>query len=182
MLGGQILRRKRLTQTARPLHQHFDEFPNLAGRSFLDNFRWLDQGASCISDLGWDLYSFDHEDGNGRSEFDFMYTDALTMCERLIFFREMAKHFAREQGLIATMRPKPFANRTGTGAHFNMSLYELDSGRNAFACPLTDDRRGLGLTELGYYFIGGLLRHGKALCAAFAPPSIAINARCARVQ
>jgi len=50
-----------------------------------------------------------------------------------------------------------------------MSLYELDSGRDAFACPITEDRRGLGLTQRGYHFIGGLLRHGKALCAAFAP-------------
>jgi glutamine synthetase len=138
-------------------------------RGFLDNFRWLDQIASCMDDLGWDLYSFDHEDGNGQYEFDFQYADALTMCDRLIFFREMAKHYAREQGLIATMMPKPFANRTGTGAHFNMSLYELGGGRNVFACPLAEDPRGLGLTELGYHFIGGILRHGKALCAAFAP-------------
>jgi glutamine synthetase len=135
----------------------------------LDNFRWLDQIASCMDELGWDLYSFDHEDGNGQYEFDFQYADALTMCDRLIFFREMAKHYAREQGLIATMMPKPFANRTGTGAHFNMSLYELGSGRNAFACAPAEDPRGLGLTELGYHFIGGILRHGKALCAAFAP-------------
>jgi glutamine synthetase len=138
-------------------------------RGFIDNFRWLDQIASAMDELGWDLYSFDHEDGNGQYEFDFQYADALTMCDRLIFFREMAKHYAREQGLIATMMPKPFANRTGTGAHFNMSLYELGSGQNAFACAPADDPRGLGLTELGYYFIGGILRHGKALCAAFAP-------------
>lgn len=138
-------------------------------RGFLDSFQWLDQIASCMNELGWDLYSFDHEDGNGQYEFDFKYADALTMCDRLIFFREMAKHYARNQGLIATMMPKPFANRTGTGAHFNMSLYQLASGRNAFACSSAEDRRGLGLTELGYYFIGGILRHGKALCAAFAP-------------
>jgi glutamine synthetase len=138
-------------------------------RGFLDNFRWLDQVASCMDELGWGLYSFDHEDGNGQYEFDFQYADALIMCDRLILFRQMAKHYAKEQGLIATMMPKPFANRTGTGAHFNMSLYELESGRNLFACAPSQDRRGLGLTEIGYYFIGGILRHGKALCAAFAP-------------
>ena len=67
------------------------------------------------------------------------------------------------------MMPKPFANRTGTGAHFNMSLSDLASGRNLFARDPADDPRGLGLGELGYHFIGGILRHGKALCAAFAP-------------
>jgi glutamine synthetase len=138
-------------------------------RGFLANFTWLDQIATCMQQLGWDLYSFDHEDGNGQYEFDFQYADALTMCDRFIFFREMAKHYAKQQGLLATMMPKPFAERTGTGAHFNMSLYELGSRRNLFACERSADRRGLGLTDLGYYFIGGILRHGRALCAAFAP-------------
>ncbi len=46
----------------------------------------------------------------------------------------MAKHYARQQGLIATMMPKPFADRTGSAAHFNMSLYDLASKQNLFAC------------------------------------------------
>jgi glutamine synthetase len=136
---------------------------------FMSNFTWLDQMATAITDLGWDLYSFDHEDGNGQFEFDFAYADALTTCDRLTFFRFMAKHYAREHGLIATMMPKPFANRTGTGAHFNMSLYDLDTGNNVFKCKPEDDPRGLGLTETGYHFIGGILKHGRALCATFAP-------------
>jgi glutamine synthetase len=50
-----------------------------------------------------------------------------------------------------------------------MSLYDLTSGANVFACSPADDPRGIGLTETGYHFIGGILRHGRALCAAFAP-------------
>ena len=42
-------------------------------RGFLDNFTWLDKVATCINELGWDLYSFDHEDANGQYEFDFRY-------------------------------------------------------------------------------------------------------------
>lgn len=86
-------------------------------RGFLDNFSWLDKVATTINDLGWDLYSFDHEDANGQFEFDFNYADALTTCDRLTFFRLMAKHYAQEEGLIATMMPKPFADKTGNGAH-----------------------------------------------------------------
>ncbi|MGK9055014.1 type III glutamate--ammonia ligase [Neorhizobium petrolearium] len=138
-------------------------------KSFMDNFTWLDKMASTIKTLGWDLYSFDHEDANGQFEFDFQYADALTTCDRLTFFRMMAKHYAEEEGLLATMMPKPFANRTGNGAHFNMSLYDLETGKNLFACDPKDDRRGLGLTELGYHFIGGILKHGRALCAVLAP-------------
>ncbi|MDR3392732.1 MAG: type III glutamate--ammonia ligase [Sulfuriferula sp.] len=138
-------------------------------RGFVDSFGWLDKVASCINDLGWDLYSFDHEDGHSQFEFDFNYADALTTCDRLTFFRFMAKHYAKEEGLIATMMPKPFADKTGTGAHFNMSLYDLESGKNLFACDPKDDPRGIGLTPLGYHFIAGILKHGRALCAVFAP-------------
>ena len=91
------------------------------------------------------------------------------MCDRLTFFRFMAKHYAKEEGLLATMMPKPFADKTGNGAHFNMSLYDLHTGQNLFACAPADDPRGIGLTTLGYHFIGGILKHGRALCAAFAP-------------
>lgn len=138
-------------------------------RGFVDSFSWLDKVATCINDLGWDLYSFDHEDANGQYEFDFQYADALTTCDRLTFFRFMAKHYAEEEGLLATMMPKPFADKTGNGAHFNMSLYDINTGKNLFACDPKDDPRGIGLTELGYQFIGGILKHGRALCAAFAP-------------
>lgn len=138
-------------------------------KGFMDNFSWLDKVATCINNLGWDLYSFDHEDANGQFEFDFNYADALTTCDRLTFFRMMAKHYAEEEGLLATMMPKPFADKTGNGAHFNMSLYDLKTGKNLFACDPKDDPRGIGLTPLGYQFVAGILKHGRALCAVFAP-------------
>lgn len=138
-------------------------------RGLLDSFGWVDKIASVMDQLGWGLYSFDHEDANGQYEFDFAYADALTTADRLTFFRLMAKHYAKEEGLIATMMPKPFADKTGNGAHFNMSLADKNTGRNLFACSPAEDPRGLGLTPLGYAFIGGILRHGRALCAALAP-------------
>ena len=138
-------------------------------RGFANNFAWLDKMASTMDQLGWDLYSFDHEDANGQFEFDFRFADALTSCDRLTFFRFMAKHYAREEGLLATMMPKPFAAKTGNGAHFNMSLFDLESGANLFACDPADDPHGIGLTRLGYQFVAGILKHGRALCAVFAP-------------
>jgi glutamine synthetase len=50
-----------------------------------------------------------------------------------------------------------------------MSLADLKTGENLFQCAPSDDPRGLGLTQLGYYFIGGILKHGRGLCAALAP-------------
>ena len=64
------------------------------------------------------------------------------------------------------MMPKPFADKTGTGAHFNMSLLDLESGRNVFACAPAKIRAVSGLTQTGYHFIGGILR----TAARSAPP------------
>lgn len=138
-------------------------------KRFLDRYTWIDKVSSTINDLGWDLYSLDHEDANSQFEFDFNYDDALSMCDKFTFFRLMAKEYAAQEDLLATFMPKPFADKTGSGAHFNMSLYDKDTGENLFKCAIEDDPRGLGLTELGYQFIGGVLKHGPALCAAFAP-------------
>lgn len=138
-------------------------------RRFMERFGWLDKVSTAIDGLGWDLYSLDHEDAPSQFEFDFKYADALTMCDRYILFRTMAKHYAAEEGLLATFMPKPFPDKTGNGAHFNMSLSDLATGKNAFACDPADDPRGLGLTPVAYHFIAGVLRHGPALCAAMAP-------------
>lgn len=138
-------------------------------RGFLDRYPWLDKVSTAINGLGWDLYSLDHEDANSQFEFDFNYSDALTMCDRYVFFRMLARHYAAEEGLLATFMPKPFADKTGNGAHFNMSLADLATGANAFKCDPKDDPRGLGLTPVAYHFIAGILRHGPAICAAMAP-------------
>jgi glutamine synthetase len=63
--------------------------------------------------------------------------------------------------------PKPYANRTGTGAHFNMSLAEVQSGENLFAD--SQDPRGCGASRLAYQFIAGVLAHAPALTAVAAP-------------
>lgn len=138
-------------------------------KRFLDRYPWLDRMATTINDLGWDLYSFDHEDANSQFEFDFQFSDALTMCDRFIFFRMMAKQYAADEGLLATFMPKPFADKTGSGAHFNMSLSDIQTGKNLFSCEPSEDPRGLGLTPLGYSFVAGIIKHGRALCATFAP-------------
>ena len=138
-------------------------------KRFMDRYTWLDKVSTAINGLGWDLYSLDHEDAPSQFEFDFKYADALTMCDRYVFFRMMANQYASEEGLIATFMPKPYADKTGNGAHFNMSLFDLATGNNAFKCDPKDDPRGLGLTPLAYSFIAGILRHGRSICAALAP-------------
>jgi glutamine synthetase len=132
----------------------------------LDNLSWLDELVQAMNGLGWGVYSFDHEDGNGQFETDFAYADALTMADRLTFFRLMLKEITHRHGLIATFMPKPFTDRTGSGAHYNLSLADLESGRNLFAIEPSDP--GL-VSPLAGRFIAGILRHAAAICAVIAP-------------
>src|SRR5215208_8039632 len=120
-----------------------------------------------VNALGWDIYATDHEDANGQFEQNFQYADALTSCDRAIFFRYMVESLAQERGLIATFMPKPFSHLTGNGCHFHMSLWR--DGENAFEADPADDPRGMGMSETGYQFIAGLKAHAKAYIAVTAP-------------
>jgi glutamine synthetase len=79
----------------------------------------------------------------------------------------MVGEIARKYGYFATWMPKPFGNRTGSGAHLNMSLADARTGANLFAAK--DDPKDLGLSSLGYQFIAGVLRHAEAITAVIAP-------------
>lgn len=134
----------------------------------LESLQFLHEMVGYMNAMGWDVHSFDHEDGNGQYEFDFSYTDAVGMADRFMLFRLMAKEVARAHGYEATFMPKPWSERTGGGAHFNMSLASVDSGDNLFA-PGEDDRYGCGISDLGYRFLAGLLEHAPAVAAVTAP-------------
>ncbi len=131
----------------------------------LDNLPWMSELVDAMNKLGWDVYSFDHEDGIGQFEVDFKYFDARTMADRFVFFRMMAHEIARKHGGFATFMPKPFGDRAGSGAHFNMSLADKKTGQNLFQ----DKKDELGLAKLGYQFIAGMLKHLPAICAVTAP-------------
>jgi glutamine synthetase len=118
-----------------------------------------------MNSLGWGVYSFDHEGGDGQYEFNFDYTDALTMADQMVLFRLMAKHVAREQGCIATFMPKPFQDDFGSAAHINISLADLLTGENAFAAG--DGTRAY--SDLSRHFVAGVLAHAGAINAVICP-------------
>jgi glutamine synthetase len=131
--------------------------------------------AAWMKDLGWGLYSFDQECGRGQHEFDFGYTDALAMSDRFTFLRFMIRKLAHSIGAEATYMPKPFHDDFRNGAHFNMSLADIKTGRNLFeigGAKKADryaKRYGPPLSDLGYQFIAGVLRHAEAICAVACP-------------
>src|SRR3972149_4011214 len=129
----------------------------------LENIDWLSEVVGYMNQLGWDVHSFDHEDANSQFEFDFTYADVLTMADRFVLWRLMTKEMARRHGFEATFMPKPYSNRTGSGAHYNMSLASAETGENLFDDP--SDPRGCRLSKLGYQFMVGVLRHAPAVVA-----------------
>ena len=131
-------------------------------------YRNLDMMTTLIKymqELEWEPYANDHEDATCQFEVNWTYSDALTTSDRHTFFKWMVKTLAEERGLLATFMPKPFTNLTGNGAHFHMSLWDEDNQTNLFL----DENDKNGVSQLAYWFTGGILKHAKAVTAVTNP-------------
>lgn len=113
--------------------------------------------------LGWKPYQNDHEDANGQFEMNWQFDAALTTADRHVFFKYMARSIAEKHGLRATFMPKPFIDLTGSGCHAHVSVWQND--RNLFE----DGAGELGVSELGYHFLGGIMHSADALAALLNP-------------
>ena len=113
--------------------------------------------------LNWKPYQNDHEDSNGQFEMNWAYDTCLVTADRHLFFKYMVQSIAEKHGLRATFMPKPFANLTGNGCHSHVSLWRAD--KNLFV----DDADELGLSQLGYRFIAGILENAEAITAVTNP-------------
>jgi glutamine synthetase len=136
-------------------------------RGLTRNYSFISTLSKYMNQLGWDNYANDHEDANSQFESNFRFADALTTADRVVFFRYMVEAMAQQQGMLATFMPKPFANLTGNGCHFHMSLWDAKKDVNLFEDA--HDPHGLGLSDIAYHFIAGLKKHAKAYIAVSAP-------------
>ncbi len=103
-------------------------------------------------------YSF-HELGPSQHEIDLRYTDALSMADNVMTFRQVVKQVAADLGVYATFMPKPIEGAFGSGMHTHLSLFEGDV--NAFHDPGDE----YGLSKVGRSFIAGLLTHAREITA-----------------
>ena len=113
--------------------------------------------------LGWKPYQNDHEDANGQFEMNWEYDDALVTADRHAFFKYMVKSIAEKHEMRATFMPKPFSHLTGNGCHMHVSLWK--GAQNLFE----DEQGELGVSALGYHFIGGIIHSADALAAILNP-------------
>jgi glutamine synthetase len=98
----------------------------------------------------------------GQNEIDMRFAPLLKMADNLMLFKYIIKNVARRNNKSATFMPKPIWNDNGSGMHVHQSLWK--EGKPLFA----GDQYG-GLSEMALHYIGGILKHAKALAALVAP-------------
>ena len=116
-----------------------------------------------LEDMGFVVEASHHEVAPSQHEIDIQYDEALATADNIMTFKLAVKSIAKQHGLHATFMPKPVYGVNGSGMHINMSLHH--NGRNIFA----DSSDGNGLSKEAYYFIGGLMKHMKAITAIVNP-------------
>lgn len=116
-----------------------------------------------LEEMGFVIESSHHEVAPAQHEIDFRYGEALMAADNIMTFKLAVKTIAKRHGLHATFMPKPLFGVNGSGMHINMSLSK--DGKNIFDDP--SDK--LGLSQEAYYFIGGIMKHMKAMTAVMNP-------------
>jgi glutamate---methylamine ligase len=132
-------------------------------QALMRRFDVISEICDSMLELGWNPYQNDHEDANGQFEMNWDYDDALKTADRHAFFKYMVKSIAEKHGLRATFMPKPFSTLTGNGCHVHFSLWK--DGKNLFE----DANDPMGLSKLGYHFIGGIIHSAEGLAALTNP-------------
>lgn len=110
-----------------------------------------------LEDMGFEIEASHHEFAAGQHEIDFKYDEALATADNIMTFKMVVKTIGKRHGMHATFMPKPKYGENGSGMHLNMSLRR--DGINVFS----DSRDVNGLSREAYYFIGGILKHIKAI-------------------
>ena len=133
--------------------------------ALMRRFDVLSEICDSMIKLGWNPYQNDHEDANGQFEMNWDFTDCLTTADRHVFFKFMVKSIAEKHGLRATFMPKPFTELTGNGCHAHVSVWDKKKKKNLFH----DSSDQMGLSKMGYQFIGGIMKSVDSFAAWLNP-------------
>jgi glutamine synthetase len=99
----------------------------------------------------------------GQNEITTKYSHLLHKCDEMLLFKYVVQNVAQAHGKTVTFMPKPLVGDNGSGLHCHQSLFL--GNKNLFA-----GKEYAGLSELALYYVGGIIKHGRAL-NAFTNPS-----------
>ncbi len=117
-----------------------------------------------LEDWGVKVKYHHHEvGGSGQVEIEVELGEMLEMADKTMIIKYIVKNEAVANGKTATFMPKPIYGEAGNGMHVHMLLFK--DGK-----PLFFDENGYsGLSEIAHWFMGGLLKHARSLCAITNP-------------
>ena len=118
---------------------------------------------STMKRTGMKVDKHHHEVASCQHELGLIFDTLTKQGDELQKYKYIIHNVAHAYGKSATFMPKPIAGDNGTGMHCNMSIWK--DGKPLFAGDKYAD-----LSQEALYFIGGLLKHAKAL-NAFTNPS-----------
>jgi glutamine synthetase len=98
----------------------------------------------------------------GQAEIDMQFAELLRMCDQFMWYKYIIKNVAKLNGKTVTFMPKPVFEDNGSGMHTHLSLWK--SGK-----PLMAGDKYAGMSDLGLFAIGGILKHTPAILAFAAP-------------
>jgi glutamine synthetase len=130
-----------------------------------DHFQDLRSEMSAVlAAAGIEVEVHHHEVGTaGQAEIDIRYTTLLRQADNVTLFKYIVKNVAWQYGKTVTFMPKPIFEDNGSGMHCHQSLWKD-------GVPLFYDETGYaGLSDMARWYIGGLLKHARAVLAFAAP-------------
>jgi len=98
----------------------------------------------------------------GQAEIDYRFSTLLKASDMMMVYKYVIKNVARKHGKTVTFMPKPLFGDNGSGMHTHQSLWKKGK-------PLFAGNEYAGLSQMALYYIGGLLKHARALCALCNP-------------
>ena len=118
-----------------------------------------------LMNMGLDVKYHHHEVGGpGQCEIETPMLPLLQAADGSMLVKYVSRMTAFKEGMSVTFMPKPLYGEAGSGMHFHQHIW-----RNGVNLCYDPDKYG-ALSDVGRYYIGGLLLHGGAVMA-FTNPS-----------
>jgi glutamine synthetase len=99
----------------------------------------------------------------GQCEIDIRFDTVKHMADMLQMYKFFVKNVAYQNGMVASFMPKPVFGDNGSGMHVHISIW-----KNGQTC-MHDEAGYGGLSDVGRYMCGGILKHAASLLAFCAP-------------